>query len=226
MLLSNLSLSSQQEKEFAKILQKIKLHKVPETAFTAEHYKQVCRFDKLPKTNPAIQISSESLKRVVLEQELNDEAINTRIAILRSQLPTETNYRLLNSFFVGQLEKGNAERVLKRFAVTPTNRLMIPINHRGNHWMMVVVEAGRIDAYDSMKFSGVPPILASFFTKYYGKECQLVVCDFPKQDNLIDCGMFMLCGMEDLLNGRQCTFSQKDIYAKRLALARDILSGR
>jgi len=110
---------------------------------------------------------------------------------------------------VGQLEKGNTERVFKRFRISPECKLIIPINLKGQHWMLAVVQAGAIEVYDSMKYSGVPSIVSSFFMKYYAKECKLSVCDFPRQDNLVDCGVFMLCGAEDLVCNRGWTFSQK-----------------
>jgi Ulp1 family protease len=100
------------------------------------------------------------------------------------------------------------------------------VNLKGVHWITTVVHSGRIEVYDSMKYSGVPAILQSFFQKYYGKECKVEVGGFPKQDNLVDCGVFTLCGIEDLIHNREWTFSQADMLAKRLTLARGIMAKR
>jgi len=71
-LLGGLSLSSKEEKEFDAIAHRINLHKIPQSFFTINHYQTLCSFDKLAKPNSSIQISTESLKRLVLGHELND----------------------------------------------------------------------------------------------------------------------------------------------------------
>jgi hypothetical protein len=69
------------------ITEAMKRNKVSQALFTLRDYELLVEFDKIPKTgsNSQIVISTASLKRVVFGMELNDEAINSYIAILREK---------------------------------------------------------------------------------------------------------------------------------------------
>jgi len=47
---------------------------------------------------------------------------------------------------------------------------------------------------------------------------------YPQQDNCYDCGVFMLLGIRDLLEGKKWTFRQGDIRYKRVQMASEIFN--
>jgi Ulp1 family protease len=56
--------------------------------------------------------------------------------------------------------------------------------------------------------------------KYHDKTLVVQTCEnFPQQANTYDCGMFMLCGIKDVVFDRKWTFQQKDMNERRLEVA-------
>lgn len=60
---------------------------------------------------------------------------------------------------------------------------------------------------------------------FYEKEYKVVVrMDYPQQDNMYDCGVFMLMGIRDILRQKwEWSFHQGDIRFKRLQIAYEVL---
>ena len=83
--------------------------------------------------------------------------------------------------------------------------------HRLNHWIFVKLSSENLSIYDSMPYEHVKKYLcwdiikniANFSEEYHGKTPLIkLIKNFPCQENGYDCGVMMLLGMKDVLNGR------------------------
>ena len=60
---------------------------------------------------------------------------------------------------------------------------------------------------------------------FYGGTHEFEVDEsYPQQKNMSDCGMFLLCGIKDIVRSyKEWSFDQDDIWRKRYQVAREFL---
>lgn len=89
----------------------------------------------------------------------------------------------------------------------------------------MAASADAIKIYDSMKNKGIPKEIHLFFENYYDKKLEITVSEgYPQQNNVYDCGIFMLSAIEDLIEGREWTFSQEKMPEIRLEIAKKLMN--
>ncbi len=165
-------------------------------------------------------------------QWLNDEIVSIYVELLDKEVAKDTQYKVLNSFFAPTTLNKEAkmiDRAIKKKNITKDKSLILPINHDNKHWYFVKIEPNAMVVYDSLVGSKdaswylknqIISNIHKFGNRLYEAEMQVSVCsDFPQQFNGVDCGVFMLAGIRDLLRGVQWTFRQGDISFKRVQLA-------
>ena len=190
-------------------------------------------------------IYRKDIKTLKPEQWLNDEIINKYLELLKerdtllcSKFPTRKASHFFSTHFLTLLGTGdkysfkNVENWTKNINIFEMRRLYFPINIKNKHWVLAVVdmETKQICYYDSLKDSKLNKrgysymeYLLRWLRDVAGENHDMSKWEIlkkekiPMQDNIDDCGVFviMFCDFlsEDL---PLSSFSQKDIPEFRL----------
>jgi hypothetical protein len=190
-------------------------------------------------------IYRKDIKTLKPDNLLNDEIINKYMELLKerdtllcSKFPTRKASHFFNIHFLTLLGTGdkysfkNVEKWTENINVFEMRRLYFPINITNEHWVLAVVdmETKQICYYDSLKHTKLNKkgysymeYLLRWLRDVAGENHDMSKWEIlkkekiPMQDNVIDCGVFviMFCDFlsEDL---PLSSFSQKDIPEFRL----------
>lgn len=99
---------------------------------------------KLPRTNPVEEISYRTFCTLRESEWLNDEVINTYIAMISRelQLDNDNQFILVNTFFTVAVSKKSPnimERLATKNKITRQTKLLVPIHWNKIHWFFVLI---------------------------------------------------------------------------------------
>lgn len=186
-------------------------------------------FPLLPdEAPPPNSLSLHSFQTLQPREWLNDEIVNGMMHLIRERLPPGENNTLLFPTHLMQFLTGGAHldydyEAVRNYGrrqcsggkrVLDYERIIIPINLPGAHWLFAVVYTGRkeIRVFDSLRNQALADKYGEAILKYLGDEHRLrggpdappdahtwnQVMDesFPEQPNGYDCGIFAIFGMD------------------------------
>ena len=117
--------------------------------------------------------------------------------------------------------------------------IFIPINVHNNHWISIEIDIrSNIVSYcdsfpksekDAMRFFKIVEkflILLENNSNVANKKWKLCVADFPQQENMSDCGVFMLKGIHYRALKTQKMFTQTDIPYFRMLITIELIKGK
>ena len=146
---------------------------------------------------------AKSLWRLKPGEKLNDEIINAYLELLQRHGSAE---QYIAEAGILHLKHGRPWKGADKLIQTGTYSIFIPINY-SDHWTFAVLTSKKkgdpvcYDYYDSLD-GGLPP---NFTDWLHGRfpTIQGVAAKTPKQENYVDCGLFVLMGIRLILAGRQ-----------------------
>ena len=177
---------------------------------------------------------------------LNDEVINAYLRLVDANLEmSNPSVRLVNTYFLqetisNKLNQTKIMRILsrKRIDVKSLSRLFVPINTNNTHWSFAVIDFDKnsIVYHDSLGKGNISfknDLLGLASLLQSERNCSPVsftsismAQNFPKQENLIDCGAFMLKGIDEMARFGSVTFGQADIDYLRNLVCFELLQGK
>lgn len=177
---------------------------------------------------------------------LNDEVVNAYLRLVDSDLEAcNPRVRVVNTFFLDQFikESGNSAKILRilsrrRINVKELDQLFVPINTNNMHWSFLMLDLvkGKATYCDSLSNPSIPSQkellgLARMLQTSRGNAqdefCKITLHPtFCKQNNLVDCGVFMLKGIDELSRFSRLSFSQADVDYLRHLICFELIQGR
>ncbi|XP_028413631.1 uncharacterized protein LOC114536483 isoform X1 [Dendronephthya gigantea] len=183
-----------------------------------------------------------SLVQVSNNQWLNDEIINFYGNLLQecAQKMPNVSITIKNSFCFTKFKKeefsNSFARWMDKDSSVLSDLLMFPINE-DKHWTLCVVDKRNkvVTYYDSLGGTDCIPdyvvdhlkLIRKLVTHLYPEHNSEswsfgTAKDIPKQDNYIDCGVFLCQYMKHLVFQQPFSFNQKDIAKIRLDMVNEI----
>jgi hypothetical protein len=162
-------------------------------------------------------VTSDAIKRILLQQCLCDEGMNGSINVINAVLrETSPRSRFLSTFFWTMFQS-DPERALRRWkdigmgtAVIDWRmyeRIVIPIHFQRNHWMFIALDFGNrsyalVDSLKAQHHNEIDKVnrfieylSLNGFQDFIGQlpwQQRIMGFDFEKQNNDVDCGLFVL----------------------------------
>ena len=166
----------------------------------------------------------------LIEKSIQDNPVQACIVLLRCFYPTALEEA--RKSFAWKIQADKVLHNLKNFHNLA--EILIPLNIKDSHWALIAIcrREKKVKYYDSLKKPRVPPAVewirahfAEVFDQSIKKWDIEVVKDIPKQNNGVDCGVFVCQYAKCLANGSEFNFQQSDIPEIRKQMKRQLLSG-
>uniref|UniRef100_A0A914WLX7 Ubiquitin-like protease family profile domain-containing protein n=1 Tax=Plectus sambesii TaxID=2011161 RepID=A0A914WLX7_9BILA len=175
---------------------------------------------------------------------LNDMIIDSYLALIqaRSQLVSRQRvYAFMTHFYTMLCSRGyiGVRSWVKIDNIFDQDLLLFPINDRGNHWTLIVVDMRqrRMSYYDSMGNDGSKHLKAirEYLKGYFAEKkpaerfvpfTMVNEKKLPRQHNTWDCGVYLCQYAEHLSRGAPLSFVQADMARFRLQMERELKEGR
>jgi Ulp1 protease family, C-terminal catalytic domain len=164
------------------------------------------------------EVNEATLRRVVHNEWLNDEAINAFLQTRLSISPDhQKKFLLFNTFHTGYVKKGlsvSTKIYIRKVRPLEFDVWLIPVNLRKAHWTMfvvlprqrIVLNLDSMNLWDVSEYEKVTAIV-QYSLLVHGEESSLenwvtVRCtDLVQQQNGLDCGVFLCLYAEALTSG-------------------------
>jgi Ulp1 family protease len=182
-----------------------------------------------PSSPIGFQIPNTSLKRLISDDWLDDEVLNTYLARLAQHYDKQTIPSVIFT--------PNSSSVQKKQKLYTD--VIIAINPGKSHWLLLhlICNEGtqRIDIHDSIgqtleTYRKMPEVRKVIkYMHYYGhneNEWTLRIIDSEKQIDGISCGVFTMYNAKSVCTGERVPALNHDIFGYRYRLLLEILSGQ
>ena len=196
-------------------------------------------------TRDDLILSGSSFCRLKGETWMNDEVINLYFRLIDERSRNHDEFRKVfshSSLFWAKITEsgynyGNVARWSKQIDIFDFDLLFIPINLSNSHWILGFVDLKNqlIGAWDSLNQPDpeYPQLIEMYLRdEWVAKKGGPFPYHFsvdrtqvPKQDNMVDCGVFISMFAESLARGVGTDFSQADAAHARLQMAVQIKRG-
>ncbi|KAH7378574.1 hypothetical protein BKA64DRAFT_766375, partial [Cadophora sp. MPI-SDFR-AT-0126] len=172
-------------------------------------------------------ILPKDIKTLDDQEWINDEVINYSAWLLRNDYASKSKIFIDSSFFyktlINAIRSGTVDRLLARRAarvpsIFAVEHYVIPVNQNGNHWILVVLShlgehsEGKpsimiLDSLDTIGtadngsvFKVMQDFIAEANERYVHQEIAFLQAkNFRRQDNIYDCGIYLLLFLEAFL---------------------------
>ena len=169
-------------------------------------------------------LNGSDLKSLMPKEWLNDVVINAYISTLKGVQSIKNGSHLLST-------RCDVKRWFRKSKIEPEGFLLVPINVKGNHWALCIVNFDErlVYYYDSLpgySDRNYARELANIIERTYSRLYHRMTIDIlrgPIQTNSYDCGVFVLAMAKYVSEGKRPNYSQKDMKKFRRKIAKTLL---
>ena len=184
---------------------------------------------------------------------LNDEVINTYLELLRKENPNV--FMFTTFFFVAFSQKGfsGVRNYYRKHDILSFKVIFIPI-HLSNHWFLITCDKKELVSFDPYNYPESAGLKKEHLLKGNRKYHESILTDLkenyfkplfhmhrrnwsdmaikvktppniPAQNNLFDCGVFLLAFAKYMVFEKEFDFSNGDMRSMRNEIKREIVNG-